>query len=131
MFKPSRTIPITPWRAESTWSLGSGKSDSGGRRDFWEYSQILESVTKNTVSVLLNIFPNPTIASSIIKIGGNEAFYYKQLHYILYDLAGSKIAENFIEDNKIALPSNTKNGIYLIVIKNNNQIVNSTKLNLL
>ena len=25
MFKPSRTIPITPWRAESTWSLGSGK----------------------------------------------------------------------------------------------------------
>ena len=24
MFKPSRTIPITPWRAESTWSLGSG-----------------------------------------------------------------------------------------------------------
>ncbi len=25
MLKPSRTIPITPWRAESTWSLGSGK----------------------------------------------------------------------------------------------------------
>lgn len=25
IFKPSRTIPITPWRAESTWSLGSGK----------------------------------------------------------------------------------------------------------
>ncbi|MSO26155.1 MAG: hypothetical protein EXQ73_04405 [Candidatus Nanopelagicaceae bacterium] len=25
MFKPSRTIPITPWRADSTWSLGSGK----------------------------------------------------------------------------------------------------------
>ena len=25
MFKPSRTIPITPWRAESTWTLGSGK----------------------------------------------------------------------------------------------------------
>jgi len=24
IFKPSRTIPITPWRAESTWSLGSG-----------------------------------------------------------------------------------------------------------
>jgi uncharacterized membrane protein YczE len=24
LLKPSRTIPITPWRAESTWSLGSG-----------------------------------------------------------------------------------------------------------
>ena len=25
MLRPSRTIPITPWRAESTWSLGTGK----------------------------------------------------------------------------------------------------------
>lgn len=25
MLRPSRTIPITPWRAESTWSLGIGK----------------------------------------------------------------------------------------------------------
>jgi len=24
MLRPSRTIPITPWRAESTWSIGSG-----------------------------------------------------------------------------------------------------------
>lgn len=25
MLRPSRTIPITPWRADSTWSLGTGK----------------------------------------------------------------------------------------------------------
>ena len=25
MLRPSRTIPYTPWRAESTWSLGTGK----------------------------------------------------------------------------------------------------------
>lgn len=25
MLRPSRTIPMTPWRAESTWSLGTGK----------------------------------------------------------------------------------------------------------
>lgn len=25
MLRPSRTIPITPWRAVSTWSLGTGK----------------------------------------------------------------------------------------------------------
>ena len=25
MLRPSRTIPNTPWRAESTWSLGTGK----------------------------------------------------------------------------------------------------------
>jgi uncharacterized membrane protein YczE len=24
-FKPSKTIPVTPWRAESTWSIGVGK----------------------------------------------------------------------------------------------------------
>lgn len=24
MLRPSRTIPITPWRADSTWSFGSG-----------------------------------------------------------------------------------------------------------
>lgn len=24
MLRPSRTIPITPWRAESTWSIGRG-----------------------------------------------------------------------------------------------------------
>ena len=24
MLRPSRTIPITPWRADSTWSIGSG-----------------------------------------------------------------------------------------------------------
>lgn len=25
MLRPSRTIPITPWRADSTWSIGSGR----------------------------------------------------------------------------------------------------------
>ncbi len=25
MLRPSRTIPITPWRADSTWSIGGGK----------------------------------------------------------------------------------------------------------
>ena len=132
-----KNFPDNPRKSAVSFSIGNkgyfgtGKSDSGGRRDFWEYSQILESVTDPPRSVSLRIFPNPASASSIINISGNETFKYKQLNYTLYDLAGSKIDEKNIEDNKIELPTNTKNGIYFIVIKNNNQIVNSAKISLL
>jgi hypothetical protein len=116
------------------WSLGEcaiSTLESGNfvlTQGFHQSSYEIETAIETEMGIELNlkVYPNPTTDFLILETG---QFDLKEIQYQILDLKGSVLENNsFINTMERLDFSSYTNGIYFIIIKQENQIIKSFKI---
>ena len=89
--------------------------------EFWGCSpQITDNtaINENSVSNILNMFPNPVKSGDILNIKGSENSMVE-----IHTLEGKLLYNNKLINNSLRLPASIKSGLYIVSIKANQDIL--------
>ena len=124
--------PVTPGSHTFTWTYTKDYMMTGGsdmaKIDLVEFPSSaiptgLEDFTVTTITVM----PNPTTDN--IHIVLNEDANLDNIHYQLYDFAGRLLQQDALTDYNTTISlGKYASGMYSVVIRNNDQILHSTKI---
>lgn len=109
--------------------VGTGKGDSGCRRDFWEYNTVpLTGAEEISSDSPVSFYPNPMAASSTLQLPA-EAAHLKGLELHIYDSSGRLARLSAIEgDQTVIAREALSKGLYFCFISHNNRIIANGKL---
>lgn len=74
----------------------------------------------------IDIYPNPT--EDFIKIVTNEAFSLDNYYYELYNSNGVTVNSSAFSTNQLMSMQHVNPGIYLLVVKKNNELIKTFKI---
>jgi N-acetylneuraminic acid mutarotase len=109
---------------------GTGKSYTGVRRDFYEYSAApvigIEEASSNALS---SVYPNPMRSESTVVLSEEVFFNYSSLSWEIIDLQGKKLQSGSVNSLSFQIYRNElASGIYLLVLHSEGKLLGSKKL---
>lgn len=109
---------------------GTGKGESGCRRDFWEYNTIpLTGLNVTTGEVpSMSFYPNPMHESSTLQLPSG-IMNTEALELLIYDSSGKLVRVAAVEGQHLVITRESlSKGLYFCFISSNNRIISNGKL---
>ena len=98
-------------------------------KDFWEFDQLLSTLTRPQTEVEVMAYPNPVVDQLTISIEGLDNAQLGKLQMKVYDLTGRLLVNESMSSDIIRITaSNWDAGLYAYHIVYRDQIVRSGKI---